>query len=235
MKRLILMAVVCAFMAAPAMAGLSWNYEYVDSATHDLSSPHTTYDGFTVDTFNTGTTLASWTYSGDFRIINFADSRAARPYDAMSPGIGPDSTYYMAIPKPGIDPGANTGSASIATVSFGGGKYKYLGLHWGSQDNFNEIAFFLGGALQDTIDGDDVNEDGNGNQTDPKSNRYVNIFTDFWFDSIELRSWDLGTPGTIDPYAFELDNLTVAIPVPGAVLLGLLGLSAAGIKLRRFA
>lgn len=33
---------------------------------------------------------------------------------------------------------------------------------------------------------------------------------------------------------FALDNAVYAVPVPGAILLGLLGLSVAGVKLRRF-
>ena len=244
-KLIILSILAMCLSAAPAMAGLYWNYNYVDSATHDLSSPYTSLEGFTVDTYDetpgTPDPSTGWTYSGtqgtDYAIQNTnVSGAAARPYDPYPTdgGAGPDSTYYLSIPVGGL-PQLNDGTMYSVTVDFHADNLRYLGLHWGSQDNFNEIAFFLGGALQDMIDGDAVNEDGNGNQTDPKSNRYVNIFTDFNFDSIELRSYDLGTPGTIDPYAFELDNLTVAVPVPGAVLLGILGLSAAGIKLRKFA
>jgi hypothetical protein len=39
-----------------------------------------------------------------------------------------------------------------------------------------------------------------------------------------------------EQYAFEFDNLAAGVvPVPGAVLLGMLGLSIAGIKLRKYA
>jgi len=41
---------------------------------------------------------------------------------------------------------------------------------------------------------------------------------------------------TTGQIAFEFDNLAVAnVPVPGAVLLGFLGLGAAGLKLRKHA
>ena len=234
MKRLMFIAVMFAFMAAPAMAGFSISYEYIDSATHDLSSPHTSFDGFAVDTFD-GATPAGWTYGGNFAICNGdVPGLASAPYDGELPGTGKDTTDYLAVPKLDIDP-PNSGLPSIATVSFGGGNnYRYLGLHWGSMDIYNEIQFFLGGVLQDTVDGLDVTRDNaDGTQTDWENNAYVNIVTDFNFDSIELRSYD--TPVGSAPYAFELDNLTVAVPVPGAILLGILGLSVAGIKLRKFA
>jgi hypothetical protein len=232
MRRFVLVAFVSAFVAVPAMASLSWNYNYVDSASHDLSSPYTSLPGFTVDTFNSGTTLASWTYGGDY-IIGNAGSWAAAPYDAIGPSTGFDTTKFLAVPKPGSNYGANTGLPYIATVNFGGGEYRYLGLHWGSMDSYNEIGFFLGGVEQGVLTGNQVRGDGDGNQTDALSNRYVNIFTDFNFDSIELRSYD--TTVGIAPYAFELDNLTVAVPAPGALLLCLIGLGAARLKLRKVA
>ena len=236
MKRLMFITIVCAFMAAPAMAGLVVNYNYIDSATHDLSSPYTSLPGFTVDTFDAATP-AGWTYGGNFAIRNGdVDGKASAPYDGELPGTGKDTTDYLAVPE--LDPSVNDGSASIATLSFGGGEYRYLGLHWGSMDTYNEIQFFLGAALQDTITGGPVasggvNRNGDGQQLVSLANSYVNIFTDFNFDSIELRSYD--TTIGASPYAFELDNLTVAVPVPGAILLGILGLSVAGVKLRKYA
>jgi hypothetical protein len=68
-----------------------------------------------------------------------------------------------------------------------------------------------------------------GGQTQADTNKYVNIILTGGkvFDTAVFQS---------NEYAFEFDNLAVGtVPVPGAVLLGLLGLSAAGIKLRKFA
>ena len=48
-------------------------------------------------------------------------------------------------------------------------------------------------------------------------------------------SWGDGTPGDEDGGLADGGVTGVVVPVPGAVLLGILGLSAAGIKLRRFA
>jgi len=44
--------------------------------------------------------------------------------------------------------------------------------------------------------------------------------------------WDKGYPGDLSHVA---QDMLVCVPVPGAVLLGMLGLSAAGLKLRKFA
>jgi hypothetical protein len=48
-------------------------------------------------------------------------------------------------------------------------------------------------------------------------------------------SWAITNHGTKVPEGFLTQCECVAVPVPGAVLLGLLGLTAAGIKLRKFA
>ena len=156
--------------------------------------------------------------------IGSASGFAAAPYSYLT--LGQDTTPYASIP---FDGGADV--PRQASVSFGA-DYRYLGLHWGSMDPpdggySQNIMLYDDGALVATIAAPLPPRDGA--WTSKETNRYVNIFlTDGdMFDTAVFQS---------NQYAFEFDNLAVGqVPVPGAVLLGILGLSAAGIKLRRFA
>jgi hypothetical protein len=59
-------------------------------------------------------------------------------------------------------------------------------------------------------------------------------FNYYGIDRLEFSSWggvNHGYPGSGTHFA--MDNFTI-VPIPGAVLLGILGLSVAGVKLRKF-
>jgi len=232
MKRWICVIALCAFLGTPVMADLSWNYNSVDgdgSSAPSLTSTYSYLPGFQVDTFS-GSSRPGWSYSGTnwaiFTGDAFVDGKqvASAPYNAETTTSGKEDTPYFSVPK------VATQDPKSTIVNFGGGSYYYLGLHWGSMDDYNKIYFMSGGSFTgDVITGADVLRDGLtylGDQENWYSNAYVNIFTDTAFDAIKIESTQ---------YAFELDNLAVAVPVPAAVLLGFLGLSAAGIKLRKFA
>ena len=226
MKRIMFITIVCAFVTGPAMASLSWNHSYAGSVGLDyvLTSPYAFLPGYEVDAFTGGTSDTTWTYAGSYGIyINDVSGKASAPFDSEI-DWKKDNTYYFSVPKELSD------VPQYATVDFGGATYGYLGLMWGSMDDYNKIEFLscgVGGAVVGTIGGLDVTRDSaSGGQEDWENNAYVNIFSTVPFDAIKITSTS---------YAFELDNLSVAVPVPGAVLLGILGLSAAGIKLRKFA
>ena len=226
MKRLMFITIVCAFVAGPAMAGLSWNYNYAagDGTTYlSLTSPYGSLPGFQVDKFSD--TRPGWTYDGSWAIYTGdVSGKASAPYNAEISPFGKEDTPYFSVPKDVSD------VPQYATVDFGGGTYQYLGLMWGSMDPYNKIYFLSGGvsgSVVETITGSDVSRDSaSGHQTDWYNNAYVNIFSTSAFDAIRIESTS---------YALEFDNLAVAVPVPGAVLLGILGLGVAGIKLRKSA
>ena len=221
---LIGIALTCA-MAGPASASLTWNYAYAagDGTTYlSLTSPYILAFGATVDTFDGtrpgGTYDGSWAiYTGD------VSGKASAPYNAEILPYGKEDTPYLSVPK------AVTDDPQTATVDFGGGSYDYLGLMWGSMDNYNKIYFLSGGvdgSVVGTITGSDVSRDSaSGGQEDWENNAYVNIFSTVAFDAIRIESTS---------YAFELDNLAVGvIPAPGAILLGSIGVALVGWMRRR--
>jgi hypothetical protein len=234
MRRLMFVAAACAFLAGPAMASLSWNYNYAAGNGNTLTSPY----GAVVDTFDLGgessgpggSVVPTWTYAGNYAIdLGDVPGTASAPYNGRVLPYGKDNTHYFSVPASGS-------AAGVATVDFGGGSYRYLGLFWGSMDAYNQIEFLsggVGGSVVGTITGTDVafGNDPDGGQTSVFTNEYVNIFSTVDFDAIRITSF-AGFGGS-SPYAFELDNLAVAVPVPGAFLLALFGLGA-GLKLRRF-
>ena len=131
---------------------------------------------------------------------------------------GPDATNYYTTP---IDD-----TMLWSMVDFGGTTYNYLGLFWGSVDDFNQIEFLNNGVVvpNGTWTGTQVlsPSPANGNQTAPSTNLYVNFYDVPDFDAVRFTSTD---------FAFELDNLAV-IPAPGALMLGLIGLGALRLRLR---
>ena len=140
-----------------------------------------------------------------------------------------DATFYYAVP------GDEDVSPLSSTVDFGGPTYDYLGLFWGSIDEYNQIEFLRNGAVvaNGTWTGSDLPAPSvaNGAWEGAASNLYVNFYGVPNFDAVRFTSFD-GYGGS-SPYAFEFDNLAV-IPAPGALILGFIGLGAIRMKIRRF-
>lgn len=226
----------------PVLADISVNYSYALDADGVLTTPKT-YPILEIETFNdyytTGLDHPEWTWSGDGIVRNGSDPenpmKYAAPYN-MSLMSGPDSTNYYAVPE--LIPPEQvvqvelTGDWYWSMVNFNlgpGEAYDYLGLFWGSVDTFNTFEFLNDDVVVATFTGSQIiNPDpANGNQSAPYTNLYVNFTNLPDFDAVRFIS---------PQYAFEFDNLAVGVvPVPGAVILGMLGLGVAGIKLRKFA
>ncbi len=193
------------------------NYNYVMAADGTLT---TSYSGAIVDTFDSGRP-PGWVYdtgtTGNGSIISGSvTGQYAAPYNS-SLMSGPDNTNYY-----------TTGNTSVI-VDFGGAEYDYLGLFWGSADGYNLIEFLNGESVVSAWTGQDAVSPyiANGDQDASSTNLYVNFYDVPGFDAVRFTSYN---------YAFEFDNLAVThAPIPGAVLLGMLGLSIVGVKLRRFA
>jgi len=256
MKRIFLLFATCVFFALPAQADFYMNFADQDGGpagfgTNTLISSYALDPTSLVETFNnvtgvlptsdissvSGLDQTGWIWGGGWngtaatvengRIVqNSVKGQYAAPYSHITQAQ--DLTKYAAIPENKTEsPPRQVG------VEFGD-DYRYLGLHWGSMDKFDgtweqKIDLYtggIGGTLVATVISP---HPGDGEWLDADTNKYVNIILkgDLTFDSAVFQS---------NEFAFEFDNLAVGtVPVPGAVLLGFLGLSAAGIKLRKFA
>ena len=225
MKKIFLISVFCIALFAYALpvraTYINYLYNMDDSGTSGVTSDDTmtTQVSFAiVDTFDS-TTPAGWTYSSNDIVNGTVSGSYAAPYISDASVQAPDATDYFVVPL--------GDSTNTVEVSFGGEKYNYLGLLWGSIDSYNSIKFYDGDTLLETWTGSNLPTPAvtGGSQNSANSNLYVNFYDLPEFDRIELISTSK---------AFEIDNLAVAlVPVPATILLGFLGLGIGGWKLRK--
>lgn len=129
---------------------------------------------------------------------------------------GIDGTNYLTS-------GINPGHVSIKFAA----EQKFLGLLWGSVDDYNTLTFYKLGVLVggvSSVTGSGVAASPNGNQG-VNGTLYVNINTD-GFDEVRATS---------SQFAFEFDNVsysTETVPDGGATL-ALLGLALSGLGVLR--
>lgn len=133
---------------------------------------------------------------------------------------GADATTYLTS--------GSTGSAAGAAVAlvlpF---EAKYLGVLWGSVDDYNTLTFYNGAILVGTLTGLDVDASPTGDQG-PDGTRYVNINSTLAFDRVVATS---------SRFAFEFDNVafneTPIVGVPEPMTLTLFGAGLLGLGLAR--
>jgi len=223
MKRMSVFALCFAVLClSNANAAITIDYSYSMAADGTLTTANS---WAIVDNFDSG--RPGWNYTGNGSIVNgSASGLYAAPYNSTLMS-GPDATDYFTTP---ID---NTVLWSM--VDFGGTTYNYLGLFWGSVDEYNQVEFLNNGVVvpNGSWTGTQVlsPSEANGNQTAPSTNLYVNFYDVPDFDAVRFTSFS-GYGGS-SPFAFELDNLAV-IPAPGALMLSIIGLGAIRrLRLRR--
>ncbi len=165
-------------------------------------------------------------------------------FDAPAPGVALSGSYTIdALSVSGIraEPAGDTsnyfatpGSADAvpgtATIDFSGfasshSAIKRLSFYWGSTDTYNTLTLLGTGLTGQTVfTGSDVNPPANGDQSAASTNRRVT----FVFAPGEKVTGLMLSSGQ---RAFEIDDVTAAVPEPGvwAMLLagfGLVGLAA---------
>ncbi|MBP1727780.1 MAG: hypothetical protein H6Q56_153 [Deltaproteobacteria bacterium] len=226
MKKMVaLLSGALLMLTAGVASAYTINYTYNPIVPTDggFSTP---YAGMQVETFDTAPLL--WTWTGSYQIKTGSSSNGAAPAYLGNP----DLTKYIAVP---YVPGNSFPSGSVLATAntVVGGPFNYLGLWWGSIDGvqggnniWNEIRFYLGANLVETVTGDQVTNPADGSWIAGTTNQYVNLLNLPLFDSFELYSHH---------YAFEADNIAVGnvVPEPGTILLLGAGLFGLGIFSRR--
>ncbi len=212
MRRIALITVVCAFVAAPASAWMSVPIENADFETFTGTAPAVNFTGWLQEDMELGTNLGNTTNWAKFD--------------------NPGGTNASGNIRQLIDLPVGTTKLKI--------DFKFIGTFAAGPSGDLDSLFK---ALVH------VDDDGVGNLYDMYHVMYSTNVTTGWMDVSTY--WNLPQPaGSLSPnarikfqwdraddrlYNSGIDDVAVFVPVPGAVLLGMLGLSVAGLKLRKSA
>jgi hypothetical protein len=241
MKRIVLIAVACVFVATPALANLVVTYDLADAVLNFTQS--------------TNTLKVTQTDDSDLR-MKLIDDVSYATLDSALAGGGANFDFELVL-KMVDEAGINNWSASgdlLFTDTDGGAGGVNAHVESDSitiADDYLTIAGHLSniGAnpsiLMTTNPGDPWKFHGNGSNPTPGADgvaQQITVSNPLSYDGGTLVTLRFGVSGALDTF-FSTDRFDLTggevkgsiVPVPAAVLLGLLGLGAAALKLRKHA
>jgi hypothetical protein len=219
MKRVILIAIVCAFMTAPTFADI-----YTVGSTSQVKytgvSPRKTV--YISGTWHTGNV-----YAGIYNLVVDGVSMDSFCIDLQDNTSGSTLTYDVTdledAPDPAFGPMGSTKATGLAELLYEN--------WWGKTITDGTEAASIQVAVWEVI----TDYDGTAASLSLTAGNFKSTYSGA---NSYLASIDGGYAPTSLFVGLSRDaaqDYVVRVPVPGALLLGLLGLSAAGIKLRKFA
>jgi len=220
MKRCVLALAMCAFVAAPTMADL------VQNGSFELGT-YVPPNSFIALNAGDTTSITGWTVLGGATLysVDYLDG-----YWQASDGSRSLDLQGSTNPPGGVSQNLNTVLGQVYRVTFdmAGNPGHHLG--YGPGPDIMTMDVSVTGTPTPFSFSFDASS------TTFASMGYVQQYFDFMATSAVTTLAFLSTTSTANNAGFGpvLDNVSVnAVPVPGAILLGLLGLGSAGLKLRR--
>lgn len=222
MKGYILTGVITVLVASIASADLTVYRNDQAGWRAGLTSSYATidWDNIAVED-GTNTTIAANRYSGMPLSPNLSVDADSGLYV-----IDPGPEYYDVdfFPTSGenvFSPDSSGSPQGILTITFAEPTYAIGAWFLDVEGDYANSGI----AIEDT----GLNAFG-GNQGD-NSQSFLGVISDTWFTTAHIHmSSNFGNGNGVG-----IDDVMYAVPVPGAVLLGMLGLSVAGVKLRKYA
>jgi len=223
MKKLIFITIVCAFLAAPAMADLYGFYCITNNnptnaaigeaqLTVDVTSYGTNQVLFTL--LNAGPQASSITdiYFDDGSLLALA-ALIDKDENGGLAGVDFTQEYFAKVAPPDLPGGESVSLEFDATEYFKADSDSPVSSNGVGPEEYLGVIFDL--------------------QTDPYAKTLADVLNDLASGELRIgiHVQAIGISGDSESFI----NNPYVVPVPGAVLLGMLGLSVAGLKLRKYA